>query len=80
MTRTIEQQINEANDKLNRLKTRKKKQEARERIVLGSALLAVGRLNRENAQAILDLLKQATMRDSEQRDLSAILKELGDVQ
>ena len=76
MVRTLEQKINEANDKLARLKTRKKKQEARQYIVLGSSLLAVGRLNVQNARTVLELLDQAKMRDSEKRDLASVVEEL----
>ena len=80
MTRTIEQQINEANDKLNRLKAKKKRQEARQLIVLGSSLLAVAKLNRDNANMMLALLKQAKMRDAEMRDLEPVMKELESMQ
>ena len=74
--RTIEQQIAQANDRLNRLKARQKKAEARRHIVLGAALLSVGRMDAENAQDVLTLLDQATLRDAEARDLAPVLDEL----
>ncbi|MHA3916261.1 hypothetical protein [Halovulum sp. GXIMD14793] len=74
--RTIEQQIAQANDRLSRLKARQKKAEARRHIVLGTVLLSVGRMGAENAQAVLELLDQATLRDAEQRDLKPVLDEL----
>ena len=76
MTRTLEQQINEANDRLQRLKTRQKKQKARQHIVLGASLLAVARLDRANAAALLRLLEQAKMRPAEKRDLAPVIQEL----
>ncbi len=79
MARTLEQKINEANDKLARLKARKKKQETRQYIVLGSSLLAVGRLNAQNARTVLELLDQAKMRDSEKRDLESVIRELQNI-
>lgn len=74
--RTLEQQINEANDRLARLKARQKKAEARQHIVLGAALLSVGRMSADNANALLALLDQANLRDAEQRDIAPIIEEL----
>lgn len=74
--RTIEQQINEANDRLSRLKARQKKVEVRQQIVLGAAMLAVARMGAENARAVLTLLEQADMRDAEARDLAPVIEEL----
>lgn len=74
--RTIEQQIAQANDRLQRLKARQKKAEVRRHIVLGAALLSVGRMSAENAQAVLALLDQATLRDAEERDLKPVIEEL----
>ena len=74
--RTIEQQIAQANDRLQRLKARQKKAEARRHIVLGAALLSVGRIGAENAQTVLALLDQASFRDAEERDLKPVLDEL----
>ena len=45
-------------------------------IVLGAALLAAGRDSAENAQAVLALLDQASMREAEERDLKPVLDEL----
>lgn len=61
---------------MNRLKAKKKRQEARQLIVLGSSLLAVAKLSRENAHMMLGLLRQAKMRDAEMRDLEPVMKEL----
>lgn len=74
--RSIEQQIAQANDRLSRLKARQKKAEARQQIVLGAAVLSVTRGSAENAQAVLGLLDQATLRDAEERDLAPVLDEL----
>ncbi len=65
--RTIEQKIAQANDRLQRLKARQKKAEARRHIVLGAAVLSAGRMDAANAQAVLNLLDQATLRDAEAR-------------
>lgn len=77
--RTIEQQINEANDRLSRLKARQKKVEVRQQIVLGATMMAVARMDAKNARAVLGLLDQATLRDAEARDLASVLDELRQV-
>lgn len=77
--RTIEQQIAQANDRLNRLKARQKKAEARRHIVLGAALLSVGRMDAENAKTVMSLLDQAKLREAEARDLGPVLDELRQV-
>ncbi len=74
--RTIEQQIAQANDRLQRLKARQKKAEARRQIITGATLLSVGRDSAENARAVLALLDQANLRDAEARDLTPVLDEL----
>ncbi len=78
--RTIEQQINEANDRLSRLKARQKKVEVRQQIILGATVLAVARDSAENAKAVLGLLGQATLRDTEARDLAPVLDELRQIE
>lgn len=74
--RTIEQQINEANDRLSRLKARQKKVEVRQQIVLGAALLSVAKMDSDAARALLDLLGKAKLRDAEARDIAPVIAEL----
>lgn len=74
--RTIEQQINEANDRLARLKARQKKAEVRQQIVIGAALLSVAKMDSDAAHALLDLLGKAKLRDAEARDIAPVIEDL----
>lgn len=76
--RSIEQQIAQANDRLQRLKTRQKKAEARRHIVLGATMMDVARMNARNAETLLTLLDQAKLKDAEDRDLAPLIAELKD--
>ena len=74
--RSLEQQINAANDRLARLKARQKKIEVRQQIVLGAAIMAAARMNADNAKTVLSLIEQAKLKDAEARDLAPLLGEL----
>ena len=74
--RTIEQQINEANDRLARLKARQKKADVRQQIVIGAAVVTVAKMDSDAARALLDLLDRAKLRDAEARDIAPVIEEL----
>ncbi len=74
--RTIEQQINEANNRLSRLKARQKKLEARQQMILGTAILSVGKDSADNAQSVLALLNKAKLSDAQARDIAPVMDQL----
>lgn len=76
MSRTVEQQIAEAQNKLSRLKTKQRTKDTRRKIVVGAAMLAEMRDNPAAAQLLLDTLNKRITRDVDKRDLAPVIADL----
>lgn len=76
MKRTLEQQLAEAEAKVARLKTKKRTKDTRRKIVVGAALLAELRENKELAALVLDVLKRRVTREVDRRDIASLVEEL----
>lgn len=73
---TIEQQIAQKQDELNRLKEKAKKQENGQKIVLGAMVLSVARKNPDFAQNLLIMIEKEINRDADKKRLDSIINEL----
>ena len=73
---TLEQQIAQKQDELNRLKEKAQKQENAQKIVLGGMLLSVARKNNDVARMVLDMINKEINRDTDKKRLSTVIDEL----
>ena len=76
MARTIDQQIAEAQARLNRLKGRQKASETRRKIIVGSVVISNALREPEKARALAALLRRAVTREVDQKELVSLLEEL----
>lgn len=76
MARTVEQQIAEAQNKLNRLKTKQRTKDTRRKIVTGATVLAEIKQDREFAAVVLGVLRRRVTRDVDLRDMAPVFDEL----
>lgn len=74
--RTIEQQINQANQRLSGLKARQKKLEARQQMIVGKIILQLAKEDTYSADTLLTLLTQAELKPAEERDLAPVINAL----
>ena len=76
MPRTIDQQIAEAQAKLNRLKARQKASETRRKIIVGSVVISNALNEPEKARALAALLRRVVTREVDQKELAGLIEEL----
>ena len=76
MSRTIEQQIAEATNKLQRLKTRQRTKDTRRKIVVGATMLAEARENPAVAKMMLSALQSRVTREVDIKDIAPVIDEL----
>jgi len=79
MSRTIDQQIAEAQAKLSRLKSRQKASETRRKIIVGSVAISNALKDPEKARGLAALLRRAVTREVDQKELVGLLGELDEV-
>ena len=73
---TLEQQIAQKQDELNRLKEKAKTLENGQKIVLGGMVLSVARKNPQFARQLLAMIGSEINRDSDNKRLENIIDEL----
>ena len=76
MARSIDQQIAEAQARLNRLKQRQKAAETRRKIIVGSVVISNALREPEKARALAALLRRAVTREVDQKEMVGLLEEL----
>ncbi len=79
MTRTIDQQIAEAVNKLQRLKTRKRTKDTRRKIIVGAVVIKAAFKDRALAERLVALLETALTRDVDIRDAAPLIADLRNV-
>ena len=73
---TLEQQIAQKQDELNRLKEKARTQENGQKIVLGGMVLSVARKNPQFARQLLGMISTEINRDTDKKRLENIIDEL----
>ena len=76
MARTIDQQIAEAQAKLNRLKTRAKASETRRKIIVGAVVTTEALKDPKIARWMAATLRKNVTREVDQKELVGLLAEL----
>jgi hypothetical protein len=76
MARTIDQQIAEATNKIQRLKTKKKTRDTRLKIVVGATLIAEAKANPELARLMVTALQARVTRPVDLKEIEPLLDEL----
>ena len=76
MARTIDQQIAEAQARLNCLKSRQKASETRRKIIVGSVVISNALREPEKSRALAALLRRAVTREVDQKELVGLFEEL----
>jgi len=79
MARTIDQQVAEAQAKLNRLKNRQKASDTRRKIIVGSVAISSALKDPEKARGLAALLRRTVTREVDQKELVGLLGELDGV-
>ena len=76
MTKTLEQQIALAQDKLARLKTKKKATDTRVKIIAGAVVVKAALESPEAAAKLANLLRERVTRDLDVKDIQPLLADL----
>ena len=76
MARTIDQQIAEAQARLNRLKGRQKASETRRKIIVGSVVISNALKEPEKARALAAMLRRVVTREVDAKEIEGLLGEL----
>ena len=76
MTRTIDQQIAEAEAKLQRLKKKAKASETRRKIIVGSVVITDALKEPNAARALAALLRRSITRDVDIKEVSGLIDAL----
>ena len=76
MNRSIDQQIAEATNKLQRLKSKKKTRDTRQKIVVGASIIAEAKANPEAAHVLLKALQKHVTRAVDQKEVAALIEDL----
>lgn len=74
--RSIDQQIAEATNKLQRLKAKKQTRDTRLKIVVGATMIAEARANKQAADILLSALQKHVTRDVDKKEVAALIEEL----
>lgn len=73
---TLEQQIQQKQNELNRLKEKAQKESNAQKVVIGGMCLAVAKKDKIFAQKLLSMIETEVNRDSDKKRLSSIIDEL----
>jgi len=76
MTRTIDQQIAEAEAKVARLKKKAKASETRRKIIVGSVVISNAMQDADTARRLAALLRRNVTRDVDKKELTDLLANL----
>jgi hypothetical protein len=76
MTRTIDQQIAEAEAKLQRLKKKAKASETRRKIIVGSVVITNALNDADTARRLAALLRRSITRDVDIKEVSGLIDAL----
>jgi len=76
MPRTVEQQIAEAEAKLQRLKKKAKANETRRKIIVGSVVITDALKDRNAARSLAALLRRTVTRDIDKKEITDLLAQL----
>lgn len=76
MPRTIDQQIAETVNKLQRLKTKKRTKDTRRKIIVGAVVTAEAFKDKALAAQLVQLLETALTRDVDKRDAAPLISDL----
>lgn len=76
MARTIDQQIAEAQAKLNRLRTRQKASETRRKIIVGAIVTTEALKDPKIAKWLASTLRKNATREVDQKELAGLLADL----
>ena len=76
---TLEQQIAQKQDELNRLKEKARKQENGQKVVLGGMVLSIARKDINFARQLLGMINTKINRDTDKKRLENIINELKDL-
>jgi hypothetical protein len=76
MPRTIDQQIAETVNKLQRLKTKKRTKDTRRKIIVGAVVTAEAFKDKALAAQLVQLLENALTRDVDKRDAAPLIADL----
>ena len=79
MARTIDQQIAETQAKLARLKTRQRAAETRQKIIVGSIMIARAMKDQKTAKALAQALREGATRDVDQKEIEGLLIEMDEI-
>jgi hypothetical protein len=73
MTRTIDQQIAEAEAKLQRLKKKAKASETRRKIIVGSVVITNALNDADTARRLAALLRRSVTRDVDMKEVAGLI-------
>lgn len=76
MSRTIDQQIAEATNKIQRLKSKKNVRDTRLKIVVGATMIAEARANPQMASLMVKALQARVTRDVDLKEIAALMEDL----
>lgn len=76
MPRTIDQQIAETVNKLQRLKTKKRTKDTRRKIIVGAVVTTEAFKNKALATQLVQLLETALTREVDKRDAAPLIADL----
>ena len=76
MSKTIDQQIAEATNKIQRLKSKKKARDTRLKIVVGATMIAEARANPQMAALMVKALQARVTRDVDLREIAPLMDDL----
>jgi len=76
MPRTIDQQIAEAENKVQRLKAKKRTKDTRRKIIVGASIIPAAFKDKKLARYLVRLLEASLTRDVDKRDAAPLLEEL----
>lgn len=76
MPRTIDQQIAEAENRIQRLKAKKRTKDTRRKIIVGGAIIPTAFKNKKLASFLVRLLEASLTREVDKRDAAPLLEEL----
>lgn len=76
MTRTIEQQIADAEARVARLKKKARANETRRKIIVGSVVISNALQDADTARRLASLLRRSVTRDVDRKEITQLLESL----
>jgi hypothetical protein len=76
MSRTIDQQIAEATNKIQRLKSKKKARDTRLKIVVGATMIAEARADPQMAALMVKALQTRVTREVDLKEIASLMEDL----